>query len=116
VEKARVTWIVPRPKHDVHLVAIATGPGVTAPYWEIPRAYQATSKVFNPRVIGSTNPVWIDADGDGAFSSAREYAMRLVQQTGESAEMLRAALVGFDEAIAVQVADVRKRQNQGGNR
>ncbi len=32
--KARVTWRLPRPKHDVHLVAIATGPGVTAPFWE----------------------------------------------------------------------------------
>jgi hypothetical protein len=37
IQKAHLTWSLPRPKHDVHLVAIATGPGVTAPYWETPR-------------------------------------------------------------------------------
>ncbi len=69
--KARVTWMLPRPPRDAHLVAIATGPGVTAPYWEIPRPYQAASKVFNPRVIGATNPIWIDGDGDGKFTALR---------------------------------------------
>lgn len=105
VEKTRIVWTVPRPRHDVHLVAIASGPGVTAPYWEIPRPYQATSKVFTPRVIGSTNPIWIDADADGRFSSARDYAERLVQQqrTGEGA----AALEDYDQAVAVQVAHLR---------
>ena len=109
VEKTRVTWTVPRPRHDVHLVAIASGPGVTAPYWEIPRPYQATSKVFTPRVIGSTNPVWIDADADGRFSSARDYAERLVQQqrTGEGSAALAAALEDYDQAVAVQVADLQ---------
>jgi hypothetical protein len=32
-QKSQLTWVLPRPKHDAHLVAIATGPGVTAPYW-----------------------------------------------------------------------------------
>jgi hypothetical protein len=31
-EKAAVSWTIPRPGHDVHLVAISTGPGVTAPF------------------------------------------------------------------------------------
>jgi len=103
VEKTRITWPVPHPRHDVHLVAIASGPGVTAPYWETPRPYQATSKVFTPRVIGSTNPIWIDADADGRFSSARDYAWRLVQQhpKGEGAAALAAALEGYDQAVAV---------------
>lgn len=64
-EKARVTWEMPRPEKDTFLVAIATGPGPTEAFWPIPRPYQPSSPVFEPRVIGSTNPVWIDGDGDG---------------------------------------------------
>jgi hypothetical protein len=102
VEKAHVVWTIPRPKRDVHLVAIATGPGVTAPYWEISRPYQPTSKVFTPRVVGSTNPIWLDGDGDGKFSSAHEYATVLVRQADGDTAKLKAALVDYDEAVAVQ--------------
>lgn len=63
-------------KHDAHLVAIATGPGVRQPYWETPRPYQLTSKIFNPRLIGATNPIWIDADGDGKYSPLYESKKR----------------------------------------
>ena len=107
-EKARIVWTIPRPKHDVHLVAIATGPGVTAPYWETPRPYQPTSKVFTPRVIGSTNPIWIDGDGDGQFTSARGYAVRLLEATKGAPEKRQAALAGYDEAVATQVADLTR--------
>jgi hypothetical protein len=103
--KAHIEWKIPRPKHDVHLVAIATGPGVTAPYWEIPKPYQPTSKVVNLRVVGSTNPIWIDADGDGQFTSARGYAAKLVAVAAGDAAKLKAALAGYDAAVAVQVED-----------
>jgi hypothetical protein len=66
-----VTWTLARPKHDVHLVAIAAGPGVVAPYWAIPRPYQPVSPHWEGRVIGSTNPIWLDGDGDGRFTAAR---------------------------------------------
>jgi hypothetical protein len=69
VEKARVTWTIPRPQKDAYLVAIATGPGVTAPSWAIPRPYQPSSKIWKPRVIGATNPIWLDCDGDGKFTA-----------------------------------------------
>jgi hypothetical protein len=105
-QKAQLTWTLPRPKHDVHLVAIATGPGVTAPYWEISRPYQPTSKVFNSRVIGSTNPIWIDADGDGRFTAARVYAAGIVQRSVGDAAKRRAALAGYDEAVALHAADL----------
>ncbi len=103
ITKARVVWTVPRPAHDVHLVAIATGPGVTAPYWDTPRPYQAASKTFTPRIIGSTNPVWIDGDGDGKFMSARAYAVRLRDSAAGAPEKLTTALASYDEAVAVQV-------------
>jgi hypothetical protein len=102
-EKARVMWEIPKPAHDVHLVVIATGPGVTAPYWEIPRPYQPSSKTFVPRVVGSTNPVWLDADGDGKFESAFALARELVQKLGKDRAALTEALKGFDAALAIQV-------------
>jgi len=102
--KTSVTWLIPRPRHDVHLVAIASGPGVRAPYWGIARPYQPSSRVWNPRVIGATNPIWIDADGDGKFSSARTYAQTLVRRHGTGARGLLRALAPYDEAVAAQAA------------
>jgi hypothetical protein len=102
-EKARVTWNIPKPPHDVHLTVIATGPGVTAPYWEIPRPYQPSDKSFSPRVIGSTNPIWIDADGDGKFESAFAIARKLIEQHGTDRAAISAALKNFDESVAIQV-------------
>ncbi len=108
VQKARAQWKIRRPKHDVHLVAIASGPGVTAPYWEVPRPYQPTSKIFTPRVVGSTNAIWIDGDGDGKFTAARGYAALLVERAGHDAARLQAALGGYDAAVAVQAADLAR--------
>jgi hypothetical protein len=90
-DEKRIVWSMPKPLHDVHLVVIATGPGVTEPFWEIPRPYQPSSKTFTPRVIGSTNPIWIDADGSGRFESAYEIAKRLIEQ-GASIEKHDAAV------------------------
>jgi hypothetical protein len=106
VTKARVAFRLPRFRHDVHLVAIASGPGVTAPFWETPRPYQPSSKVFTPRVLGATNPVWLDADGDGKFTPARAYAEQLVKRHGTAAAKLFPALADYDEAIAAQAASL----------
>ena len=108
-EKARLVWELPKPKHDVHLVAIATGPGVTEPFWEIPRPYQPTSKQLRPRVIGSTNPIWIDADGDGAFRSALEIAQSLLEQWGDDEAGLRDVLNDHDAAVKTQAEALRAR-------
>lgn len=107
-EKARIVWELPRPGYDVHLVAIATGPGISDPYWPIPRPYQPTSPVFVPRVVGSTNPVWIDGDGNGRYESAREIAERLLRDPepeGKGRAMADAALA--DPAVAAQVRAFR---------
>lgn len=105
-EKARIIWQIEKPAHDVHLVVIATGPGITEPFWEIPRPYQPTSKTLNSRVIGSTNPIWLDADGDGIFQSAFVYAKRLIQTNGGGRERLREALNGYDASVSVQVGSL----------
>jgi hypothetical protein len=104
-EKARLRWKLPRPAHDVHWVAVATGPGVALPAWAIPRPYQASSPVWEPRVIGATNPLWVDGDGDGKFTPARAYARRLVEQFGPRPALLEKA-APYDEAIAAQVASL----------
>ncbi|GDY21643.1 hypothetical protein LBMAG56_29900 [Verrucomicrobiota bacterium] len=106
VEKAKMVWNMPRPAHDVHLVAIATGPGVRAPFWEIPRPYQPSSPLFNPRVIGSSGVVWVDADGDGKFTAARAYAQSLVARFGPTAQRLVPALADYDRAVATQAASL----------
>ncbi|PYI80805.1 MAG: hypothetical protein DME26_20935 [Verrucomicrobia bacterium] len=103
-EKAKVTWTIPRPRYDVHLVAIATGPGVTGPYWAIPRSYQPTSRVWEPRLIGSTNPIWVDADGDGKFTAARAYAKELWMRIGADPVKLLAELASYDQAVTAQAA------------
>ena len=101
-EKARIVWQLPKPAHDVHLVVIATGPGVTEPFWEIPHPYQPSSKTFVSRVVGSTNPIWLDADGNGRYEPAFAIARRLIQESGGDLAKLQDALKQCDEAVAVQ--------------
>lgn len=99
-------FVLNRPFHDVYLVGIATGPGVTAPFAETPRPYQPNSKTFTPKVLASTNPIWIDGDGDGKYTSPQEYAEQLVKDFGVSPERLLPALAPYDEAIVVQALDI----------
>ena len=111
--KAKITWMIPKPSHDVHLVVIATGPGVREPFWVIPRPYQPTSKALASRVIGSTNPIWLDADGDGKFQSAFAYAQSLLKRHGNDRAALSAALKSYDEAVAVQVMELLQAARPG---
>jgi len=97
-------WELPHFNHDVHLVAIATGPGVESLYWPIAKPYQPTSPIVDRRVIGSTGAVWLDAEGDGQRTSAREYAQRLMTKHGNSPSDVAAALASYDQAVAVQAA------------
>jgi hypothetical protein len=106
VVKSDVTLTLPRPKHDAWLVAIASGPGVTAPWWPIARPYQPTRGEWDPRVIGSTSPIWIDGDGDGKHASPREIAAGLVREWGGQPARLMERLSAYDEATAVQAASV----------
>lgn len=106
IEKSRVTWIIPRPVHDAHFVAIASGPPVTDPFWPIAKPYQPNSPDWEPRVMGATNPVWVDGDGDGKFTPARSYAQAVVDHADDDIEKLLASLAGFDEAVVSQAASL----------
>ena len=95
-----------RPAHDVALVAIASGPGVTDLYWATPRPYQPTTIRWSPRVLGATNPIRIDGDGDGAFTSPHAQAAAILARTGNNPEILLPALATSDEAVAAQAAEL----------
>jgi hypothetical protein len=104
--KARVVWTLPRPPHDVSLVSVASGPGPTAPSWALARPYQPTSRDWTPRSFGITNPIDLDGDGDGAWTSPRAYAEATVARVGLAPEVLLPALATYDEAIAAQAASL----------
>jgi hypothetical protein len=105
-EKAKVSWELGRPKYDLSLVAIASGLGVTQPYWPIPRPYQPSSLDWKPVVIGATNPVLIDGDGDGIWSSPWAYAADAIKRVGTDPAALAPALAPFGQATAVQAASL----------
>ena len=104
------TWRLPRPRHDVHLVAISTGPGVTAPYWPTAKPYQPASIEFTPYVLGLSGAVFVDGDGNGTFESAFEYASREVSAAGD-ARPLVTRLGAYDMAVAIQAASVLRAQD-----
>lgn len=104
VEKGRVEWVLPRPRYDVALVAVASGPGVPTPDWFMPRPYQPTSRTWHPRVLALTNPVRLDTDGNHAWNSPRYYAQFLMEIFGSEPTTLFPMLAGYDEAVATQTA------------
>lgn len=100
------TWKIPRPKHDVHLVAIAIGPGIKGPFWRTAKAYQPTSPVWEPHVIGCSGAVWVDADGDGRPTPAFDYAKQIVADAKGDLPAVLKSLADYDSAIAAQCADI----------
>jgi hypothetical protein len=97
-------WLIDRPKHDVHLVAIALGPGIDGPYWKTAKPYQPASPDWEPHVVGCSGAVWLDADGDGRRTAAFDYAQRLFLSSGDDLSKLATSLRDYDEAVAAQAA------------
>ena len=109
-EKEVFAWTIPKPAHDCYLVAIVTGPGIREPYWNLPFPYQPVGRVREPGSFGLSNPVWIDADGDGQYTSPRAQAVAVLKAFGTSTEKLFPALAEFDEAVATQAASLCEAQ------
>lgn len=106
------TWSLPRPRHDVHLVAVALGPGVPGPYWTTAKPYQPTSPDWEPRTLAASGAIWLDGDGDGRRSSASDYATRTFAAAGGDMTKLVAGLASFDAATAAQAAHLCKQSGQ----
>jgi hypothetical protein len=100
------SWNIPVSRQDIFFVAIAEGPGRSTPFWPIPKPYQPTSIVWNPKVIGSSGAVWIDGDGNGKKNSAFDYANGLITQTAGDFGKLLNGLSDYDEAVSVQAAAI----------
>jgi hypothetical protein len=100
------SFTIPRPKHDVFLSLIVTGPGVKALYWPTPKPYQPKSPDWTSYVLGGTGAVYVDADGNGKFSSANEHASRAAETAGDDVATLVKQLADYDEATAVQGASI----------
>ena len=105
-KQVSIRWDLREVRHDTYLVAMATGPGRLGPSWPIPFPYQPTGGVFTPRVAGATNPIWVDRDGDGSYSSARQLAERLWISGERNAGSIGKKLADVDAAVAVQLADL----------
>jgi hypothetical protein len=97
-------WALPPLRHDVHLVAIAIGPGIDEPYWCTAKPYQPMTTDGTTHVLGCSGAVWLDVDGDGQPTSARTYAERLSQQHAGELPKLLAALSDYDAAVAAHAA------------
>lgn len=102
--KWKGSWKIPVPKHDIFLVAIAEGPGSGMPYWPIAKPYQPSSPDWQPRVIGSSGAIWLDADRNGKRNSARDYAGEIVDSSGGDIVKIITRLASYDEAVATQAA------------
>jgi hypothetical protein len=97
------TWKLPKPKHDVFLVAVATGDGIAGPFWQTAKPYQPTSQSDRTKTLGISGAIWIDGDGDGRRSSPRDYAERLWAGEKDLAKLLP-KLGDYDGAVAMHVA------------
>ncbi len=97
-------WETPKFPHDVHLVAIAIGPGLDGLHWRTAKPYQPTSPDWKAVTIGCSGAVWLDVDGDGRHSSARDYAERLVTAAKGDWKKLIASLGDYDDAVGAQAA------------
>ena len=105
-KKFQHTWRIPRSelKHDIWVTAVATGPGVTEPYWPMAKPYDADSPVFEPRTFSCTGAIRIDTDADGKFSSPVGYADQLIRQHGQDLAAITKALQEHHVSVSYQVA------------
>ena len=108
--KWKGSWILPKFKNDVFLVAIAEGPYTHLPFWPLVKPFQPQSPEWTPSVIGCSGAVWVDSDGDGLQSSAYNYAFNAWKKSKGNIQTLIKSLGLFDEAVAVQAASILQEQ------
>jgi hypothetical protein len=109
--KWETTWSLPRPNHDLWLVAVAIGPGVQKPFWPTAKPYQPASPEWRSYVLGVTGAVRVDADASGTFDSPYEYASRIVTGANGDVAKVIAALDGYELATAEQAASLLRARN-----
>jgi hypothetical protein len=93
-----IDFVINVPKHDAHLICVVLGEGVSHPSW-------LASEKFT---LAATNPVFLDADGDGKYSSPRELALARLKQAGISTDHQWEALAEADDVIAIQMLSLMR--------
>lgn len=94
-----VWFTIPAPEHDAWMLCSVRGPKPPGPWWT----------TMMPGLVLMTNPVWIDVDGDGKYSSPAATAKLHLDEVvidaanGPLIQSLAAVLSNCDSAIAVQV-------------
>ncbi len=87
------------PRHDAWLVCVVLGDPVTDPAWATEEAY----------TFAATNPVYLDADGDGSCQSPRSTAAGLIETlNAKDADVLEAALKQADGICVQMIAEARE--------
>jgi hypothetical protein len=104
------TWTLPRFKHDVHLALVAIGEPNLHADWQMAKPYQPTTPELARCSFACSGAIWIDGDGDGKRSSARDYAERLLAKHRDPAQLV-AALADYDSATAIQAASLLHTQS-----
>ena len=102
--KHQLSIKLPRPKQDVHLVAIATGPGIRESWWRTAKPYQPDSPDWEPTSLSCSGAVWLDVDNDGQRNSAADYATKLVTAANGDLDHLLDSLAPYDSTVAAQAA------------
>ncbi|MDX1952644.1 MAG: CehA/McbA family metallohydrolase [Verrucomicrobiota bacterium] len=81
------------PKHDSYLVCVVLGEGVKEASWTTYMDY----------TLAATNPIYLDADRNGSFSSPRDSARKLWDASDKSIATLEKLVRQSDNGIAVQL-------------
>ena len=110
--KQRFTFQLPKARHDYLVSVVATGPGMRGLWWPIARPYQPDSAVWNPQMMGLSGAVRVDADGDGRFQCAAEYAKRIWRSADGNPLSAIHMASDFDAAVQLQLADLLYQQNR----
>ena len=106
VKKAEVQWTLRGLRSDAAVVVVASGPGVTQPYWDLPRPYQATSTHHVSRVLSLNNPVFVDVDGDGRFTAPFARAQAIADKHGKDEAKAWSEALREDVSVAEQLQSV----------
>jgi len=80
--------------YDSHLVFVVIGDGVTHPGW----------KTYENYTLAATNPIYLDADGDGRYASPREEALARLGRVSPVLGEVKKLIQSTDPALAVQIA------------
>ncbi len=82
--------------HDAWVVCVVTGPAA-GPWWP----------VLNDYTLAATNPILLDGDGDGRYSSPRATAEARARGK-RTQEEFATALAGCDPSVAIHVLDLAR--------